>query len=174
MDIISYIKWNNYSLLNQENSFNFCRYNNDSYISEIIDYCKIYSNYYNIYLDEYYEYKVHRIFDIMDKIIILIKKKDNKFNDIEDILNISLIVDGYINFNLIIKEYNITYHDKELIIINFNLSNFVKYQDKNIGGLPLFLFDILDTKIEIHLKNKLDYDDLIHVHIGGFMIFPSQ
>lgn len=168
MDIISYIKCSNFPLFNKQILKDFCRFNNASYISKI-------NSFYENSSNESIKYEVYRIFDIMDKIIIIIKKKGNEFIDIDDILNISLIIDNYTKFTIIVEKHNIIYDCDKLAIINLNLSNFVKYQDENIGGLPLFLFDTNHTKILIHLKKKIkfDYWKLLDLHVGGFMIIPQ-
>ena len=167
MDLIKYINWNNYSLLNQDiiNKFIIC--NNRNYRIEIFgDICT--------YLD-YYECDILRYFDILDEITIIIKNNDDEIINIDDILNINLIIVNYKIFILKINDYNIFYQDKKLIIINFNLKNFVNFDNNEIGGIPLFLFDNNCVKIIINFKkNMFNYDEKkIHIYIGGFMIFSS-
>jgi hypothetical protein len=108
----------------------------------------------------------------LNKILIIIKNEGNKIINRHDISGINLIVDDFMNFKIKIEDFNIEYEDKKLIIINFNFINFVKYKNKNIGGLPLFLFDFnqIILKINFNKKFNFDYNESINVYIGGVMI----
>ena len=175
MDLIKYINWNNYSLLNKDiiNKFIIC--NNRCY--RMIRYGDVCT-----YLD-YYECDILRYFDILDEITIIIKNNDDEIINIDDILNINLIIVNYKIFILKINDYNIFYQDKKLIIINFNLKNFVNFDNNEIGGIPLFLFDNNCVKIIINFKknmfnydekiNVFNYDEKINIYMGGFMTLSS-
>ena len=167
MDIISYINYSSTNLLNF-NQAQFKKYiisNNGSNISELLgdlDNGKKTCN----------KYLIYRIFDILNKILIIIKNEDNKIINRHDISGINLIIDDFMNFYFKIEDFNIEYEDKKLIVINFNFVNFIKYKNKNIGGLPLFLFDFNQVILKINFNKKFnfDYNESINVYIGGIMI----
>lgn len=173
MDFVTYIKWNNYIQwenlgLNQEIINTFSRVNDSTHILEM------YGNT-NKYLENSYTHDILRVFDILEKIIIIIRNKDNHYVNVDNILSINLIIENYNFFMFKIEEHNIDYQDDKLVIINFNLKNFVKYENFNIDGLPLFLFDKNLVKVNINFKNKIkfDYNKLFNVYVSGFMIFPE-
>ena len=155
----------------EKNTINkFIRFNNTSYI------IKIYANEIKYSSTLYY---LSRYFDVLDKIIIIIKKNNDEIIDIKSILNINLII-NYKTFIMKIEDYNINYQDDKLIIINFNLNNFIKFDNIDIGGLPLFLFDQM-VKIIINFKKKMfnfdekmfNFNEKINMYIGGFMIISN-
>jgi hypothetical protein len=119
-----------------------------------------------------------QIFDILDEIKILIKKKNNFNLEI-----IEYVVIDFKIFNSVykIEKHNIFFSDDNIVIIKFNLKKSTYYKNKNVGGIPIFiLFEHYferDFKINIVYKyNSKEYIDKyiekIDFILGGYMILP--
>jgi hypothetical protein len=171
MDLYTYTNWKNDKLFNQEQLEKFMLVNNNSYVYRLIYEDNKYSNN-STYIKKI---TIHRFFDIMDKIIFVIKNNENESINIFDLSVIMIEIDSYTKFNLTIEKDNIVYNDQNILIINFNLKNIVKCQNKNIGGIPLFLFDENEIKLIINFKKKInfDFDKILNVYIGGFIVLGS-
>jgi len=115
--------------------------------------------------------QIPRNVDCLNKIIIIINSCD-KFN-IDDIIDIDLNIHQHKNFKFKIDEL-ITFKIENKSFIKLYLDDFVKYNGKNIKGLPLFLFDMKQTSLYINLKKNINFsidESPIKVYNGGTLLF---
>lgn len=171
MNILHYLEWNELDKLNNfadiKNIYRFCNLN-------------IYTIGGNLKNNQCV-YDIPRVFDILDKIIIILN--NHKFLEFYDIQYIEINIFGYKNLKLFIEDFNIIYQNDNITVLNFELLNLVKYFDTNIGGLPLFLFDYYHCplKLLVNLKNKKEqpYElcscslNFLQVCVGGNTIISE-
>lgn len=168
VDLIEFIESNEHNM-NTKQKFDYCTNNNRSFLTELL------------YLSEKkFPISIPRYFDVLDKIILVIDKKifDSPSITQEEIINFVQEIEIYTmnNFSikLKIKHHNIILSNEYKVILSFDLSNNVHYKNKNIGGIPLFLFD----RNYVYFKMPIDFDeyftkDLIRPYIGGKIIVQN-
>lgn len=167
INLIDYINSSkNYKIyLNDDEIFDYCIMNSQMHQIEIA-----YSN----FKDNIFEYLIVRYADILNGITVIIDNCES-INILTDI-SFFLYIPCQNKIHLKIEKHNCIFlEEKKKIIIHFYFDNVIKYDNENIGGIPLFLYSYESTVFYIHINtHKLtNICDDLHVYSSWTCVLSS-